>query len=64
MICLHEKVIVTPGLIEKNGDDFVIEIQGGTMNCRECHDELPFEDLALYAEQNVTVGIPTELVDD
>lgn len=65
MDCKHEKVMVTPGKIDKHGPEGLsIDLEGGSMQCRNCHEELPFEDLALYAEQNVTVGIPTDLVDE
>lgn len=68
MICSHPKVIVHPSKFENilvDGEKaFSFILEGGTMNCRICNDELPLEDMHLYPENKVSIGVPTELVDD
>lgn len=68
MKCKHTDVIVVPTDIiktEHNGvDGFAINLYGdGKLSCRHCQEELPYEDLQLYEQDHVSVGIPAEMVD-
>ncbi len=65
--CKHPSAVVVPDDIEetvKNGErGFKFTLNAGTLTCRRCQAELPFEDMALYSEANLSVGIPTEIME-
>ena len=67
-ICIHKEVIVVYKDMHKtteNGEGgFAINpYGGGTLSCRKCQQELPYEDLELYDQEYISVGIPVEMVD-
>jgi len=66
MSCLHEKVIVYPNNVWVEGDKVgVKDIEtDGTLACQECHEELPLEDLHLWENKDISIGIPKDLADD
>lgn len=69
MSCEHIDVIVTPDRIKKvtlDGEDgYAIDLYGGgRLSCRNCQEELHYEDMSLYEKEHISVGIPVEMVEN
>ena len=65
MKCKHKYVIVTPNNIEIKGDGVIVKDldTNADMRCQKCSEDLPLEDLIMYDEDHIAVGIPKDLID-